>query len=156
MQEENIMHKKNSLEFHQGSLPFIGSYTRYLWMIIHKLPQQYRISYFITLPLWMIIRICLIKTLLGKSLWEKTLVKEKEYNILLDYYNCLVKNFASKTHQDKNWTKEKKSAVYPYYHSPPHVNMIMISSTFQMVDLSIFIFQSHTLTFSMWSKVKSL
>ena len=46
----------------------------------------------------MIIRICLIKTLLGKTLWEKTLVKEKEYNILLDYYNCLVKNFASKTH----------------------------------------------------------
>ena len=41
---------------------------------------------------WMIIRICLIKTLL-----EKTLVKEKEYDILLDYYNCLVKNLASKT-----------------------------------------------------------
>ena len=28
---------------------------------------------------------------------EKTLVKEKEYNILLDYYNYLVKNIVSKT-----------------------------------------------------------
>ena len=69
----------------------------------------------------MIIRIYLIKTLLGK-----TLVKEKEYNILLNYYKCLVKNLASKTQWDKTWTKEKKSAVYPYYHSPPHINMIMI------------------------------
>ena len=34
---------------------------------------------FYNTPPWMIIRICLIKTLLGK-----TLVKEKEYNILLD------------------------------------------------------------------------
>ena len=50
----------------------------------------------------MIIRICLIKTLLGK-----TLVKEKEYNILLDYYNYLVKNLASKTQFDKNWMKGK-------------------------------------------------
>ena len=47
----------------------------------------------------------------------------------------------------QNLDEGKKSAVYPYYHSPPHVNMIMISSTFQMVDLSIFVFQSHTLTF---------
>ena len=47
---------------------------------------------FYNTPPWMIIRICLIKTLLGK-----TLVKEKEYNILLDYYNYLVKNLASKT-----------------------------------------------------------
>jgi len=30
------------------------------------------------------IRICLIKTLLGKTLWDKNLVKEKEYNILLN------------------------------------------------------------------------
>ena len=45
----------------------------------------------------MIIKICLIKTLLGKTPWEKTLVKEKEYNILLDHYNCLVKNLANKT-----------------------------------------------------------
>ena len=56
----------------------------------------------------MIIRICLVKTLLGKTLWEKTLVKEKEYNILLDYYNYLVKNLASKTQWDKTWTKEKR------------------------------------------------
>ena len=74
----------------------------------------------------MIIRIYLIKTLLGKTLWEKTLMNEKKYNILLDYYNCFVKNLASKTQWDKTWTKEKKSAVYPYYHSPPHINMIMI------------------------------
>ena len=33
----------------------------------------------------------------------------------------------------QNLDERKKSAVYPYYHSPPHVNMIMISSTFQMV-----------------------
>ena len=56
----------------------------------------------------------------------------------------------------QNLDEGKNSAVYPYYHSPPHVNMIMISSTFQMVDLSIFVFQSHTLTFSMWSKVTPL
>ena len=31
----------------------------------------------------------------------KTLVKEKEYNILSDYYNCLIKNFVSKTQWDK-------------------------------------------------------
>ena len=79
----------------------------------------------------------------------KTLVKEKEYNIILDYYNCLIKNLANKTKWDKNLDEGKKSAVYPYYHSPPQVNMIMISPTFQMVDLSIFAFQCHTLTFSM-------
>ena len=56
----------------------------------------------------MIIRICLIKTLLGKTPWKKTLVKEKEYNILLDSHNYLVKNLASKTQWDKTWTKEKK------------------------------------------------
>ena len=38
----------------------------------------------------------------------KTLVKEKEYNILLDYYNYLVKNLISKTQWDKTWTKEKR------------------------------------------------
>ena len=70
-------------------------------------------------------------------------------------FGLLVK-LTSKTQWDKTWTEEKKSTVYPYYHSPPHVNMIMISSTFQMVDLSIFVFQSHTLTFSMWSKVTPL
>ena len=45
----------------------------------------------------MIIRIYLIKTLLGKTQWEKTIVKEKEFNTILDYYNCLVKNLVSKT-----------------------------------------------------------
>ena len=40
----------------------------------------------------MIIRIRLIKILLGK-----TLVKKKEYNIILNYYNCLVKNLTNKT-----------------------------------------------------------
>ena len=34
--------------------------------------------------------------------------------------------------------------------------MIMISSIFQLVDILIFAFQCHTLTFSMWSKVKPL
>ena len=63
---------------------------------------------FYNTPPWMIIRICLVKTLLGKTLWEKTLVKEKEYNIFLDYCNCIVKNFANKTHWDKTWTKEKR------------------------------------------------
>ena len=38
----------------------------------------------------------------------------------------------------QNLNEGKKSVVYPFYHSPPHVNMIMISLTFQMVDLSIF------------------
>ena len=66
---------------------------------------------FYNTPFWMIIRICLIKTLLGKTPWEKTLVKEKEYNILLDYYNCLVKNLASKTQWDKTGTKEKKCSI---------------------------------------------
>ena len=51
----------------------------------------------------MVIRICFIKTLLGK-----TLVKEKEYKILLDYNNRLVKNLASKTQWDKTWMKEKR------------------------------------------------
>ena len=30
------------------------------------------------------IRICLIKTLLGKTLWDKNPVKEKKYNIILN------------------------------------------------------------------------
>ena len=34
----------------------------------------------------------------------------------------------------QNLDEGKKSAVYPYYQSPPHVNMIMISSTFQMLN----------------------
>ena len=61
----------------------------------------------------------------------KTLVKKKKYNILLDYYNYLVKNLVSKTQWDKNLDEGKKSAVYPYYHSLSQVNMIMISPTFQ-------------------------
>ena len=51
----------------------------------------------------MIIRIYFIKILLGK-----TIVKKKEYNILLDYYNCLIKNLANKTQWDKIQTKEKR------------------------------------------------
>ena len=83
-------------------------------------------------------------------------MKEKEYNIILDYYNYIIKNLANKTKWDKNLDEGKKSAVHPYYHSPPRVNMIMIFPTFQMVDLSIFAFQCHTLTFSTWSKVTPL
>ena len=56
----------------------------------------------------MIIRICLIKTLVGKNPIGKTLVKEKEYNMFFDYYNCLIKNPVSKTQWDKTWTKEKR------------------------------------------------
>ena len=40
---------------------------------------------------------CLIKTLLGKILWEKILVKEKEYTYLLVHIICyLIKNLARK------------------------------------------------------------
>ena len=35
-------------------------------------------------------------------------MKEKEYNIILDYYNYIIKNLANKTKWDKTWTKEKK------------------------------------------------
>ena len=56
----------------------------------------------------------------------------------------------------QNLDEGKKSAIYPYQYFPPHVNMIMISSIFQLVDLSIFVFQCYTLTFSMWSKVTPL
>ena len=59
----------------------------------------------------MIIIICFIKTLL-----EKTLVKEKEYNILLDY-NCPIKNLVSKTQKDKTCTKGKR-----VYHSDILIN----------------------------------
>ena len=38
----------------------------------------------------------------------KTIVKEKEYNIILDYYNYLVKNLINKTQWNKTWTKEKR------------------------------------------------
>ena len=41
----------------------------------------------------------------------KTVVKEKEYNILFYYYNYLVKNLVSKTQWDKTWTKGKKKKV---------------------------------------------
>ena len=57
-----------------------------------QVPIIRSIIIFYNTPFWMIIRICFIKTLLGKAL-----VKEKEYNILLDYYKCLVTNLASKT-----------------------------------------------------------
>ena len=152
------MQEENRINFHQRYLPFIGSHKE-IYINVDDHPQVTIIRQnliFYNIPPQMIIRICLIKTLLEKTLWEKTLVNEKEYNILLDYYNYLVKNLASKTQWDKTQTKEKKSAVYPYYHSPPHVNMIMIFSTFHMVDLSIFAFQCHTLTFSMWSKITPL
>ena len=96
-------------------------------MIIHKFQQCYKFPYFITLPL------------------------DNHKNIVTTSLKTLpVKPSGTKP------GRRKKSAVYPYYHSLPHVNMIMIFSTFQMVDLSIFVFQSHTLIFSMWSKVKPL
>ena len=33
---------------------------------------------------------------------------KKKYNVLLDYYNCLIKNLANKTQWDKTWMKEKR------------------------------------------------
>ena len=60
---------------------------------------------FYNTPPRMIIRICLIKTLLGK-----TLLKEKDYNIFLDYYNCLVKNLTSKT----QWALQEKMSFMTY------------------------------------------
>ena len=61
---------------------------------------------------------------------------------------CFLKNLAGKTQWDKIWTKEKRVQYIHISNFPPHVNIIMISSTFQMVDLSIFAFQCHNLTFS--------
>jgi len=51
---------------------------------------------FITLPLRCPSRICLIKTLLEKTRWEKILVKEKEY-IFLCVIICIVKSLTKKT-----------------------------------------------------------
>ena len=55
---------------------------------------------------------CLVKTLLGKTLWEKILVKEKEYTyLLIRTICCLIKNLARKTQWEKNLGQGKKSAT---------------------------------------------
>ena len=55
---------------------------------------------------------CLVKTLLGKTLWEKILVKEKEYTyLLIRTICCLIKNLARKTQREKNLGQGKKSAT---------------------------------------------
>ena len=52
---------------------------------------------------------CLVKTLLGKTLWEKILVKEKEYTyFLIRTICCLIKNLASKTQWEKTSVKGKR------------------------------------------------
>ena len=48
---------------------------------------------------------------------KKTLVKEKEYNILCDG-DSLIKNFVKKNSMEKNLTKEKR------VQSPPLVDII--------------------------------
>ena len=55
---------------------------------------------------------CLVKTLLGKTLWEKILVKEKEYTyLLIRTICCLIKNLARKNPVGKNLGQGKKSAT---------------------------------------------
>lgn len=54
------------------------------------------------------LRMCLIKILLGKILWDKKLVKKKEYIIFQYVIICLIKNFVSKTQLDKTVAKEKR------------------------------------------------
>ena len=52
---------------------------------------------------------CLVKTLLGKTLWEKILVKEKEYTyLLIRTICCLIKNLARKTQWEKTSVKGKR------------------------------------------------
>ena len=52
---------------------------------------------------------CLVKTLLGKTLWEKILVKEKEYTyLLIRTICCLIKNLARKTQWEKTLVKGKR------------------------------------------------
>ena len=59
---------------------------------------------------------CLVKTLLGKILWEKILVKEKEYTYLLIHIICcLIKNLAKKIQWDKTSVKKKRVIHVLYY-----------------------------------------
>lgn len=63
---------------------------------------------------------CLIKTLLGKVLWDKSLVKEKEYISLPYAITCFIKNLVKKIQWDKTMAKGKK--VQNIFISPPHVD----------------------------------
>ena len=52
---------------------------------------------------------CLVKTLLGKTLWEKILVKEKEYTyLLIRTICCLIKNLSRKIQWEKTSVKGKR------------------------------------------------
>ena len=59
---------------------------------------------------------CLVKTLLGKTLWEKILVKEKEYTYLLIHtICCLIKNLARKIQWEKTSIKGKRVQRVLYF-----------------------------------------
>ena len=51
---------------------------------------------------------CLVKILLGKTMWDKKLMMEKEYIILQYVITCLIKNLARKTQWDTTMTKGKR------------------------------------------------
>ena len=54
-------------------------------------------------------RMSLVKTLLGKTMWDKNLVKEKEYNIQnLSLNIASLKTLQRKTQWEKNLVKEKR------------------------------------------------
>ena len=61
-------------------------------------------------------RMCLVKILLRKIQWDKTLVKEKEYIILFNMLLCTasLKTLLGKTEWDKNHSEGKKSTVNIY------------------------------------------
>src|ERR1044072_5950365 len=71
-----------------GEEPIQGKQDTWAW------PKPIIVILFTTLPLDdHPLRMCLVKTLLGKTLWDKNLVKEKEYNILESIIiHCLIKN----------------------------------------------------------------
>ena len=80
-------------------------------MVVH-VPTLWTIhsfNEFITLPLGCPQIMCLVKTLLEKTLWEKILVKEKEYTyLLIRTICCLIKNLARKTQWGKTSIKVKR------------------------------------------------
>ena len=78
---------------------------------------------------------------------------------LYDHKNMVttsLKTLLIKPSRTKLEWRKKKKCIIPILAFSPHVDMIMISSTLQLVDLSISTFRYHTLTFSMWSKVTLL
>jgi len=51
---------------------------------------------------------CLVEILLEKTLWDKNLVKEKEFIILQYVIIRFIKNLVKKIKWDKTMTKEKR------------------------------------------------